>query len=121
MEKVDYVDITPKALEPTAGKRHASSLILQEGQWQVIKENPGLLTDEGCQQKVALWKRSQNKHVLGMYQTMLARCKNFVESGKTKSGHIIYSRFPDGTERWVESDLEKRKRESLAEKPKKKS
>ncbi|MAH50300.1 hypothetical protein CMI37_31050 [Candidatus Pacearchaeota archaeon] len=107
----DFVDITPHVIDPTPGSNSkGQGTVFQEQEWRQIKENPNNLTKEGLDEKVRIWKRSQNKHVQIKYQTMKAQCQKLAESGKTKDGRTIFSRFPDGAARWLSPEIEKEKK-----------
>jgi hypothetical protein len=102
IEMEDYVDITPKMIDPNPDKK-GQGTVFQETEWRQIRENPGRLTREGVEEKLRVWTRSQNHHVRIKYQTMLAQCEKFAPSGKTKDGRVVYSRSSKGVPNWTEA------------------
>jgi len=80
----DFVDLTQKNI----GK----NVRFTDVDENIINNNPGNLTKEGCMHKVWLWAQSGNSHVLKRYLAMYALCKNFAKSGKTTDGKTILSR-----------------------------
>lgn len=70
-------------------------------QVQFVKDNPGGLTKEGCEEEIRNWNRSSNRHMKLVYETMLKSCKNFATSGKTADGKLIFARDAVSRPRWV--------------------
>ena len=97
MDEKDFIDISPEKGGATGKK----TTVFQEPEWQHIEHNPAKLTKEGIAEKIKLWERSGNKHVLIKYQTMLKRCKNITSSGKTSLGETIFGVDKDGVPNWV--------------------
>lgn len=116
----DYVDLTPKNIDPTPNQGSGKKTVFQETEWDQVKNNTGNLTKEGILEKIKIWKNSGNAHTLIKYQTMLAQCKNIAASGKTNNGSIIYSRYDDGSARWIEAEHDFKARKGLDEVKKKK-
>jgi len=85
----DFMDITPKGVMDGKGSSGRTNTVFQESEWHQIKENPSRLTKEGVMKKIELWKESSNKHTVIKYETMLAQCSNFSESGKVKVNEFV--------------------------------
>jgi hypothetical protein len=115
----DFINITPRSIDPVQDGQGRKT-IFQETEWHHIKNNPANLTKEGMEKKISLWKNSYNTHAYIKYKTMLHQCKIVAESGENENGRIVYSRDADGTPKWVESELEFKKRKPKAQKSSKK-
>lgn len=101
-EKTDYIDITPKGVEPEAtGQAGKNTTIFQDTEWNQINNNPGRLTKEGVEEKIRIWKKCINRHVVLKYITMKNRCQKFAPSGVTEQGHIIFARDKAGNAHWT--------------------
>jgi|TARA_Y100000034_G_scaffold94384_1_gene114368 hypothetical protein len=98
----DFVDITPTMIDPSPGIK-GKGTVFQETEWRQIHGNPENLTKEGLDERIRIWKRSNNRHVQIKYATMKAQCKELATSGKTKDGLVIYSRNKDGSAKWTEA------------------
>jgi len=102
MVEKDFIDITPKGVDPTAtGQAGKEKTVFQDSEWAQIENNPSKLTKEGVDYTIELWKRSVNRHMVLKFITMKNRCKKFAPSGITEDGHIIFGRDKDGDPRWT--------------------
>jgi hypothetical protein len=99
----DYVDITPRGVDRKGkGASGLQKTVFQDTELQQIRDNPSGLTKEGILKKIELWGASSNAHVKIKYNTMLNRCTNIKESGKTKDGAVILARDLHGNPTWVD-------------------
>jgi len=99
-EAQDYIDITPQSAggPGSAGKKMAH---FQEMEINQILFNPSRLTQEGVQEKIKIWKHSNNKHVQLKYSSMLDRCKEFAKSETLPDGRLVLSRDIDDKPNWM--------------------
>ena len=95
------VDITPAGVDGGKGSRGRQTTVFQESEIKQIMDNPGRLTREGIEKKIALWKKSSNTHTVIKYKTMLLRCKNVQKSGKDSKGYTIFSYDAQGNPHWT--------------------
>jgi len=109
----DMVDITPRGIDPTSrGQAFVKGAVFQETEIRQILENPMGLTKEGIEEKVRIWKGSNNGQCKSKYNTMLQRCKNIQPSGTVKeklsSGrevrYIVLARDKNGIATWKKED-----------------
>jgi len=119
----DYIDITPQGVENGKGVKGLQNTVFQESELVQIRENPGLLTMEGIDEKIRIWARSVNAHVLIKYKTMKQQCKNVQSSGEQRilvsnddKGKPVYERQTilaygkDGKAKWVKPIIEETKK-----------
>lgn len=86
MADESFVDIQKK------GASNLREVRLTPEDIEVITENPGGLTVEGCLVRVGQWAASSNQYVLFRYLAMYKKCSVFAKSGETPDGKIILAR-----------------------------